>query len=618
MNFLVELCCHIVSKTDNINDIYQPFIENLGNQEQTKLNEIKNTINIEQILSNIFKFFQKLDNVPDKSEILDILKSWTSEYLKKNEVMKEYNKLSGEKNILSYFQYLRLSCFIILHFIERIEKCLNIFDNNYKYINYNYHYLFKKNIQKKEIIEAYKDIGKEIFKVFKNQNIKGYEDAFSAISSVRIFIPIYFYFNEEKEEFVEVLTDQFPYQMAKENFILDFIINYYSAKINIEFDTKSENQLKNIFYNKLIEFINYSKDIKIGDKNIEFFKKGFEQFYQKYIKYIQSFFNNILEVKIYPNPSYYNFEFDIFSQYKNYFDTYLYPFIIYNRNLSVFLNNLSCYFGCNKINNDEIYINFSELINNIENNKYHENQKLDDLFKQKAINYIINGNSNINFFIQELYTIIYNKMNKSEKFNFYKTNIKEHFNIKIVKGKKFDLNEAKKILIKDNSNKKDYKETKACGVFVKPKSKFFYSIVCANPFKRKLLPFNFCGIIPLQNERCGNTIQKDLLLSFNNYTVTKDKNVIMKGFKNNKFKTGKKVFIDNNDFVNIFELMFSVKGVENNNIILQKNDVSKILKNYGDDDENFMRFIEHNFSERKNENVFIDWKNIKFNWKYGK
>ena len=78
-------------------------------------------------------------------------------------------------------------------------------------------------------------------------------------------------------------------------------------------------------------------------------------------------------MNIYPNPSYYNFEYDLFSQYKNYFDTYLYPTIIYNRNLSVFLNNLSCYMDYKKIINNEIYIDFIELIENIENNKYHEN-----------------------------------------------------------------------------------------------------------------------------------------------------------------------------------------------------------------------------------------------------
>ena len=63
--------------------------------------------------------------------------------------------------------------------------------------------------------------------------------------------------------------------------------------------------------------------------------------------------------------------------------------------------------------------------------------------------------------------------------------------------------------------------------------------------------------------------------------------------------------------------MFSIKGVENNIIILQQNDISNILKIYSNNAENFESYINHNFSDRKNENIFIDWKNIKFNWKYG-
>ena len=202
--------------------------------------------------------------------------------------------------------------------------------------------------------------------------------------------------------------------------------------------------------------------------------------------------------------------------------------------------------------------------------------------------------------------------------NFSKKNIKEYFNIKIENGKKFDINEAKGILTKiSNLNKKEYKEAKACGVFVKPNSKFFYSIVCVNQFKRKLFPLNFTGNIPLKIERHGKTEENNLLHAFYNYTMTKDKNAFLKGFKNNKLITGVKYFNENNDFVNAFELMFSVKGVENNDIVLQKNDVSKILKKYSNDEESFRRFVNHNFNKRKNENVFIDWKNIKLNWKYG-
>ena len=622
LKFVDELCSHIIAKSNNINDMYQPnmFTDNLGKQEQNKLNEIKNTINIEQITTQIFVFLEQIIPDYDKKEFFNALKSWTKEYLKKNEIIKEYNKLSGEKNLISYFQYLRLSCYIILHFIEIIERSLITFKKNMDINDYGgkgieHKYSFKKNIPNKEIIKAYNDFGKEIFNIFKNQNIRGYTEAFESISNVGLYIGIYFYFNEEKEEFTEVITDQCPYERTKETFIEDFVNNYYISGIKIKFDSNSENDLKNIFCNKLADVITNSTEVKIVDRNIEFFKKEFEPFYQKYINYIQSFFNNILEVKIYQ--SYQQFEFELISQFKNYFDTYVYPTIIYNRNLSVFLNNLISYEDLEKIDNDEIYVNFSELIKSIENNKYHENQKFDALIKQKAINYVINGNSNINFFIQELYTIIYNKVNKTDNiFNTNKKNVREYFSIKIESGKKFDINDAKEILTKIDLNKKKYKEAKKCGIFVKPNSKFFYSIVCVNPFKRESLPLDFDGNIPFKNLRVGKTHENNLLHAFYNYTMTKDKNVFLKGIKKNR-KTAKKFYKENSDFVNAFELMFSVKGVENNVIILQRNDVSKILKNYSNDEESFSRFLNHNFNERKNENVFIDWKNIEIKWKYG-
>ena len=49
--------------------------------------------------------------------------------------------------------------------------------------------------------------------------------------------------------------------------------------------------------------------------------------------------------------------------------------------------------------------------------------------------------------------------------------------------------------------------------------------------------------------------------------MTKDKDYFFKGDKNNMRKNGKKYCKENDDFVNAFELMFSVKGVENNVII---------------------------------------------------
>ena len=491
------------------------------------------------------------------------------------------------------------------------------FNKSIYYIDNKAHYIYNKNIPRKEIIKAFYNIDNDI-----NGLLKIYDSSemlFQALMEKNLFIPIYFIFNIEKEIFVEALSKQNPYSPQKEDFIEDFVDDYFNSEIKIDFYPNiEENKMKNIFYNKLSEFVTDFTGIKIGKKNIDFFKREFEPFYEKYENYLKSFFNNILEVKIYPSPSYQNFELDIISQFKTYFKIYLFPIIIFNRNLQIFLNNLPCYEDYKKVNETQIFVNFNELIKAIEKNKYHQDDKLNSIFKIKAINYIINDNSNINYFIQELYSIIYKKKNKSDKYIISrKKNIKEYFNIKVEPGKKFDEKNAKEILTKVelNKNNKNNLNNNNFRNFVNQNSKFYYSIVCLNPFKRKTVPLDFAGNIPLKTLRFGTTNGKDLSYAFENNTIIKDKNILFTETDKNKKKSKKK----KNDYniINVFELMFSIKGVENNIIILQQNDISNILKIYSNNAENFESYINHNFSDRKNENIFIDWKNIKFNWKYG-
>ena len=58
--------------------------------------------------------------------------------------------------------------------------------------------------------------------------------------------------------------------------------------------------------------------------------------------------------------------------------------------------------------------------------------------------------------------------------------------------------------------------------------------------------------------------------------------------------------------------MFSIKSVSENLIVLKKNDISKILKNYSNNEDYFMQLINHRFSERKNENIIINFNNSFF------
>lgn len=626
LKFVNDLCSHVISKCDNNKDYYQPniYLENLGNQEKNKLIEIKNTINIDQIFFEIFKQLKKSNPEDEMKEFYNSLKQWPNNYLKKSETMKEYKKLYNENNnLLSYFKYLKLSCYIILHFIEIIERCTEIYNENREFIwreriDHKIYYTYEKKIPKEETIKAFQEIGNEVFDYIKDIYID-FDEINRKDKMFKTYIPLYFYFNEEKEIFVEVFADNYPYDLTREKFIYDFLFdffNYFGPKNFFEsYENKLKNRLKDNFCNRLIEIIE-TKDIQIDEKNLSFYKEIFEPFYKKYYHYLKSFFNNNLEVKIYP--SFADFESDIKNQFKEYFYFYLYPSYIFNRNLYIFANNENNYFPILQKDCYNKYANFDELIKSIDETKYHQNEKLNFLFKRRAINYIINDNSNINYFIQELFSIIYNKKNKTKKLIVRrKKNIEYHFNIKIEFGNKFDLDFAKKILKRKNIYKNNFIEHNLSKSFVKNKSKIYYSIICFNPFKRKLIPStNYKGFVPFRKLSSGTNMENVLSHAFYNYTIIKDKNLLLNGIdksKNGKHKNENK---KENELINVFELMFSIKSVSDNLIVLKKNDISKILKIYSNNENSFMKLINHRFSERENENVLINWDNITFNWKY--
>jgi hypothetical protein len=275
------------------------------------------------------------------------------------------------------------------------------------------------------------------------------------------------------------------------------------------------------------------------------------------------------------------------------------------------LNNLGLFQKDVNIGKD-IFVDFSELIKSINETKYHQNEQLDKQFKINATNYIINGNSNISYFIRYLYSVIYDKINKSAYclFNKANKNIKEFFTIKIQGGRKFDINDAKKILYINSPDDKAPPFKNRDKVFVNGKSKFYYSIVTSNIFKRKNVPIvNYSGYIPLKLTTCSKTLEDEISHAFLNNTMTLDKAMFIKNSNKKKKKKGK-------EYINAYELMYSVKSVENNIILLEKNDIGKILKTYAENDNCFLEFINLSFSERKNEKIFIDWDKVKFNWKY--
>ena len=116
------------------------------------------------------------------------------------------------------------------------------------------------------------------------------------------------------------------------------------------------------------------------------------------------------------------------------------------------------------------YIDFNELIDSIKNTRYHCSDNLNSLFQIRAINYIIEGDSNLKIFLFDLYGILYKKRNKEliEKYEIGKhLNIDNKFIIKIEKGKKYnyeDFNDNSTKLEKNNDknelfNKKQISKT---------------------------------------------------------------------------------------------------------------------------------------------------------------
>ena len=190
--------------------------------------------------------------------------------------------------------------------------------------------------------------------------------------------------------------------------------------------------------------------------------------------------------------------------------------------------------------------------------QYHSNNILNSSFQIKAINYIINGDSYFSNFIFELYKSSFNKVIK--RYPHYNNIDYKKFRIKIEKGKIYTLNDLslekgiekkEQILEKDN---KDNSGKKA----LKPREKIQY----------KLCKYD------TDYEYSNNYVPFKQIYYFNG-----------KEFKHQEFKDiykRKKFKISEvNNFNNVYDLIFTVKYVDKDNIIyLEKNDITELLKPY--------------------------------------
>ena len=224
------------------------------------------------------------------------------------------------------------------------------------------------------------------------------------------------------------------------------------------------------------------------------------------------------------------------------------------------------YYDRIKINKYYDYIiNLDEIISAIKGTKYHSEPNLNSLFQIKAINYIINDNSKFGLFILELYKGLIQKKKKTVvDYSNKDENIEEKFSIN---------NEIKDIKTKQlkHNEKIQYKLCKF-DTDLKYDDNFFplESIYYLNGKKLKYKEFK----------------------TFDDYIIH------YKGKKHN--------FIYINNFINVYDLIFTVKNIDENNIItLEQNDISEILAHYSDKDT-FNSLLNQNFSFKTDEELDLN------------
>ena len=247
-------------------------------------------------------------------------------------------------------------------------------------------------------------------------------------------------------------------------------------------------------------------------------------------------------------------------------------------------------------NYNNYIINLNEMVYAILGTKYHSDSNLNSLFQIKAINYILNDNSNFVLFILELYNTLIKKRIKA-KIEFIKNekNIEEKFSIKIEKGKKY--------------TKYDF------DILKKKKEGYMKKIIEIKDIRKKQLKHNEKVQYKLYQydtdiEYDNNFFPFESIYYFNEKILKHQNFDIFNDIINYKGKKHNYTFTNN--FINVYDLIFTVKNIDKNNIIiLEQNDIENILKNYSDK-EMFNSLLNQNFSFKTKEELIIDITPIEF------
>ena len=184
--------------------------------------------------------------------------------------------------------------------------------------------------------------------------------------------------------------------------------------------------------------------------------------------------------------------------------------------------------------------------------------------------------------------------------------------------KKIEENNIREIYWKNKNNNQKTKKKKKLKLKLKTTNQkqetIKFSFYKSNVFKREFLPtLRYTGHIPTSVFSCGINQSREMTQSFANefVVVKKEKKNIFTIEENNIKRKGKKVKeICTIPFVNVFDLMFSVKSIGRNEIVVFKHDISSVLDNYSEPGM-FESLLNHSFRAKNDEDIKINFEIIK-------
>ena len=660
LRIISSICIKIISSYNNpfennpknqknntkINE-YDIFIlrDNLFQNDNSKLTALKNSINFGQIKYCIIEGLKKLKL--NEMDYFDLAINWIDFYLKQKNIIKMFNDLSTI-NFNNYFNYLYLSCQIIIDWLKNIENIIIFNDSHITVFNMKI-----RLIQNSNVDNAKKDFGVLLFNIGLEmlRNIRSEED-----HEIHPTINMFYYFDENLGDYVETCSGKKLFNFMKEKY--NSIGQYFDRmeeKGYIIPNLKNNNGEEDIYNDELL-FINdsinnkeinllylyFTQSTKI-DKNSDIFV-SFRPILEPLLKenkdFIALYMKNTASNSLQPN---YNDCLELIKyKFLNFFSSYIYPCLSFNYNLTIFCENIYDMFP--KDLKYKIYVDFSQIINSIRNTKYHKDDKLNELFKIKAINYIINGDSLINIFINEIYKFKSDEM-KSRIGQFGKRGeIKDKFTIKIVEGKKIGKSEfdnLKKVLVYNNflndvlhySKIKLLKPNPSNPLITPQKKKkikyklknvdnnsnnfsknsVYFSAYKNNRYKRENIPLiGYQGFIPNTGNNLGKSNELIINETFGSALLKSEKNgkslfdyLGLERKENLKIRNEKMHKAFREKFVNVFDFIFSVKSINRNEIVLYNNNISSILDQYYEP-KLFRELLNYSFPPKKVTDVIID------------